>query len=92
MNMINVLIPEMSCGHCEKSIRKELAKVDQAAKLVFDLTTRQLTIQSRASEAVILNAIVEAGYEYEKVAAEEVVANQVAAKEVEAPQCCGHCS
>jgi copper chaperone len=80
--MINVIIPEMSCGHCEKSIRKEVSKVDQAAQLVFDLKTKQLTIESQASESAILNAIVEAGYQYESL---------VTAK-VEAAQCCGHCS
>lgn len=82
MNTINIFIPEMSCGHCEKSIRKEVAKVDQAAQLVFDLKTRQLTIESKANGSLILGAIVEAGYAYEMVATEEIGA----------PHCCGHCS
>lgn len=56
--------------------------MDRAAQLVFDLKTKQLTVESQASESAILNAIVKADYQYESLVTEKI----------EAALCCGHCS
>lgn len=57
------LVPEMSCGHCTAAIEKTIKQADPAATVVFDLPARRVQVESSLSNADLINAISEAGYE-----------------------------
>jgi copper chaperone len=55
----------MTCGHCVNSVTTELKKIAGVSEIEVDLATGKVTIQARneIDEAVIAEAIDEAGYE-----------------------------
>jgi copper chaperone len=53
-------VPDMTCGHCEKTLRGALAEVLPGAPVTVDLDTHKLTVEGDA--AVAEAAIREAGY------------------------------
>ena len=54
-------VSDMSCGHCEKAIKAELAKENPAAKVEVDLKEKTVTVDSVADERVIF-LLEEIGY------------------------------
>ena len=58
-------ITGMHCGHCEASVRSEIAKLDGVAGIEVSATTGRLVVESAAdlSDADVLAAVDEAGYE-----------------------------
>lgn len=60
-------VPDMTCGHCEKTVRGALADVLPGADVTVDLSTRRVSVAGDAATAE--DAIREAGYSPEKVAA-----------------------
>ena len=59
-------VPDMTCGHCKAAVEKAVAGVDASAKVVVDLDTRTVEIDSNADLAAILAALKEEGYEATK--------------------------
>tara|TARA_R110002110_G_scaffold12140_1_gene57643 strand:+ start:1184 stop:1360 length:177 start_codon:yes stop_codon:yes gene_type:complete len=57
----------MSCGHCKASIGKAIASVDSDAEVEYDLTTRQIAVQSNADSDALVAAMQSAGYDAERV-------------------------
>ena len=57
----------MSCGHCKASIGKAIASVDSDAEVEYDLTTRQIAVQSHADADALIAAMQSAGYDAERV-------------------------
>jgi len=59
----------MSCGHCEASVRGELAKLDGVKDIDVSAKTGELVIESAAAldDAAVVAAIDEAGYEAVRV-------------------------
>jgi copper chaperone CopZ len=55
----------MTCGHCETSVRTEVAKIPGVAVVRVDATSGSLVVESAAplSDADVLAAVDEAGYE-----------------------------
>ena len=45
--MIQFKLPDMTCGHCEKTVRATVAQVDADAKVTVDLGTHQVSIAAR---------------------------------------------
>ncbi|MDE1159337.1 MAG: heavy-metal-associated domain-containing protein [Neorhizobium sp.] len=58
-------VPDMTCGHCEKTVRSALADALPGAVVEIDLATRKVGVEGDATTAE--NAIREAGYSPEKV-------------------------
>ena len=67
--MITLKVPEMSCGHCVKTITGALQAIDPGAAVEVDLGTQTVKVASAADEAKLRAAIAEAGYESEKLPA-----------------------
>lgn len=55
----------MSCGHCEASVRSEIAKIDGVQSIDVSADSGVLTIESDAalSDDDVLAAVDEAGYD-----------------------------
>lgn len=59
----------MTCGHCEASVRSEVAKIAGVEAITVDAKTGSLVVGSSAplSDADVLAAVDEAGYEAARV-------------------------
>lgn len=55
-------IPKMSCGGCVNGIKNAIKKVDDAAIVEADLTTRTITVESGTPTVNIVKALTDAGY------------------------------
>lgn len=53
-------VPDMSCGHCEKSVRSALSKALPDATVVVDLSARTVEVNGDAETARA--ALIAAGY------------------------------
>ncbi|MCQ1569652.1 heavy-metal-associated domain-containing protein [Neorhizobium galegae] len=60
-------VPDMTCGHCEKTVRGALAEALPGAAVAIDLTAKTVTVEGDAGRAE--EAIREAGYSPERVVA-----------------------
>lgn len=60
-------VPDMTCGHCEKTVRGALAEALPGAAVAIDLAAKKVTIEGDAVKAE--EAIREAGYSPERTAA-----------------------
>lgn len=59
-------VPDMTCGHCEKTVRAALAKELPDAEVGIDLATHRVTVEGNSAKAE--EAIREAGFSPEPVA------------------------
>ncbi|MGK9050204.1 heavy-metal-associated domain-containing protein [Neorhizobium sp. CSC1952] len=59
-------VPDMTCGHCEKTVRGALADALPGAAVAIDLTAQTVTVEGDAAKAE--DAIREAGYSPERAA------------------------
>ncbi|SMF48772.1 copper chaperone [Xaviernesmea oryzae] len=59
-------VPDMTCGHCEKTVRGALADALPDAAVAIDLTAQTVTVEGDAAKAE--DAIREAGYSPERTA------------------------
>lgn len=59
---LQLLVPNMACGSCAKTITNAVKSVDQAAKVEADPKTKQVAVETNASENTIREAIKGAGY------------------------------
>ena len=59
----------MSCGHCEASVREEVAKIDGVQRIDVNALTGDLVVESAApvADAAVLAAVDEAGYDAVRV-------------------------
>lgn len=59
----------MSCGHCEASVRGEVAKIVGVQAISVDAKTGSLVVESSVplADADVLAAVDEAGYEAARV-------------------------
>lgn len=55
-------VPSMACGACAATITQAIQSVDAIAAVTADPQTKQVAIETTASEAAIKSAITEAGY------------------------------
>lgn len=79
--MFTLIIPDMTCNHCIKTISTAVARIDANAKLAFDLAEHQVEVKTSAPASEIVQAIKNAGYSVDGASATE-----------EAPaNCCGSC-
>jgi copper chaperone len=55
-------IENMTCGHCERSIRKAIAALSPQDKVAIDLRGKIVDIEGTASAARIVAALADEGY------------------------------
>lgn len=60
-------VPDMTCGHCEKTVRGAIGDVLPGAPVTVDLGSHRVTVEGDAARAE--EAIREAGYSPERVSA-----------------------
>jgi len=60
--MIEMHVPDVSCGHCVQAVQTAIAECDPQARVRVDLGTRQVVIESTRSEQELVHALTEAGY------------------------------
>ena len=59
-----LLVPGMTCGHCEAAVKTEVGKVAGVVDVAVDLDTKLVTITGSALDrAALVDAIDEAGFE-----------------------------
>lgn len=57
---VTINVPDMTCAHCEETIRSALTSVNPNANIVVDLPAQVVRVDLPAGDA--LAAIVDAGY------------------------------
>lgn len=55
-------VPDMTCGHCEATVRKAIEEIDGAADVKVDLSANKIDVTSTAANDDILAALDAAGY------------------------------
>jgi copper chaperone len=60
--MIEFILPDMTCGHCVKSVTATVQAVDTNAVLQIDLPQHQVRIQSDKAAEAFRKALAEEGY------------------------------
>jgi copper chaperone len=60
---IELNIPNMACGACGATITEAVMKIDPTATVQADPKTKQVKIETQASQAAIESAITAAGYQ-----------------------------
>jgi len=59
---VQLKVPNMACGACGKTITKAVQAIDPNAEVKTDPKTKQLTVETQASESSVREAIAAAGY------------------------------
>lgn len=63
---IEYVVPDMSCGHCEKTVSEAISSIAGVESVQVDLETKQVIVDGEGlDDAVLRAAIVQAGYEPE---------------------------
>lgn len=60
--MIELNIPDMTCGHCVATVTKTVQAIDDKAVIKADLASHSVSIETRADARTIGVALEEAGY------------------------------
>ena len=60
--MIELNLPDMTCGHCASTVATTVAFVDPTAKLEVDLDSKKVKIQSTEDRQDFAEALTDAGY------------------------------
>lgn len=60
--MIELNVPDMTCGHCAAAIRKAVSGVDLGASCDIDIEAKRVTVNSALPPSDFVAALEEAGY------------------------------
>ncbi|MFT3735298.1 MAG: heavy-metal-associated domain-containing protein [Rhodocyclaceae bacterium] len=60
--MIELTLPDMTCGHCASVVTRSIRALDPQARVVVTLATHQVNIESGESRDNLAEALAEAGY------------------------------
>ena len=60
--MIEISVPDMTCGHCIATIRKAVSGIDKGATRDVDLDARRVTVGSVLPPSDFVEALEEVGY------------------------------
>ncbi|MGA3302844.1 MAG: heavy-metal-associated domain-containing protein [Methylovirgula sp.] len=66
--MLKFKVPDMSCGHCVKSIETAIKSLDPKAQVSCDLARKEVTVESAIAPEHIAAALTEAGYDSQRLA------------------------
>jgi len=63
MNVMELVVPGMSCGHCKAAVTAEVSAVPGVSRVDVDLDTKLVTVHGTdVSRDAVVAAIDEAGY------------------------------
>ncbi len=65
--MLHLLIEDMTCGHCERSVRGALAELDPAARVQVNLESKRVSVETTVPVARVVEAIEAIGFTPEPV-------------------------
>ena len=60
--MIELTLPDMTCGHCVRTVTQTVQKLDPAARVEIDLPAQRVRIDSSVDAQAIAKALGEEGY------------------------------
>ncbi len=60
--MTDFLVPDMTCGHCEASIRKTVAALPGVDDIVIDRLKKHVSVRGSAPDEAVRKAIETAGF------------------------------
>jgi copper chaperone len=60
--MIEMNVPDMTCGHCIATIRKAVSGIDEAATCDVDLDAKRVKVASLMPPSDFVEALEEVGY------------------------------
>ena len=60
--MLDLTIPDMTCGGCARGVTAAIKSVDPGAVLVIDIDARKVQVTTSASAEAVKAAVVEAGF------------------------------
>jgi len=60
--MYQLKVENMTCGHCVSRVTEAVKSIDPAAKVIADLPTKVVRIDSTSELSKLTNAMKEAGY------------------------------
>jgi copper chaperone len=60
--MLDLTIPDMTCGGCARGVTAAIKSVDPTAELVIDVETHKVQVKTSASAAAVKAAVLEAGF------------------------------
>jgi len=61
-------IEKMRCGGCAKTISSTIYTTDPSARIDIDLATKRVDVNSDADQALLKQALADAGYPAEEIA------------------------
>lgn len=59
---MELTLPDMTCGHCVKTVTQTVQKLDPQAQVQADLSTHRVTIETRVDPQAVKAALAEEGY------------------------------
>lgn len=62
MTTLNLTVPSMACSACAETITKAVQAIDPNASVQADPQTKQVNVESTASDQAVKEAIANAGY------------------------------
>ncbi len=60
--MLTFHIPDMTCGHCVRSVTQAMQAADPAAQVQADVPTHQVQVETVLSREAVVAVLAEAGY------------------------------
>ena len=60
--MLDLTIPDMTCGGCARGVTAAIKAVDPAAELVIDIESHKVQVKTSASAEAVKAAVVDAGF------------------------------
>lgn len=60
--MLEIHVPDMTCGHCSNAITRALKAMDANVQVEVDLKTKLVSVGTSADAASVRAAITNAGY------------------------------
>ncbi len=60
--MIELTLPDMTCGHCVRTITSTVQKLDAQARVQADLPSHKVQIETVAAPEQVRAALAEEGY------------------------------
>jgi copper chaperone len=62
MNTIEFTLPDMTCGHCARTVTAAVQRVDAQARLQIDLPTHKVRIDSAQDAEAFRRVLADEGY------------------------------
>lgn len=59
---MELTLPDMTCGHCVKTVTQTVQKLDPQARVAADLATHRVSIETQADPQKVKAALAEEGY------------------------------